>query len=46
MHKIVIAVTGASGSIYTKVLLGKLRMMRDQVSDLAIVIITNSQSQL
>ena len=37
-HKIIIGITGASGSIYSKVLIDKLILLNDQVSDCGIVI--------
>ncbi len=41
--KIVIAVTGASGSIYAKVLLDKLSKLKTQFTDLAIVFSDNAK---
>lgn len=43
MNKILIAVTGASGSIYTKVLLDKLLAMGKQWTHLAMVITDNAK---
>lgn len=43
MNKIIIAVTGASGSIYAKVLLDKLFLIKSQWSDLGIVITDNAK---
>ncbi len=43
MHKIVVAVTGASGSIYTKLLLEKLLVIKDQWSSLAVVMTENAR---
>jgi flavin prenyltransferase len=43
MHKIVVAITGASGSIYSKVLLDKLLAAKNQWSDLAIVLTENAK---
>ena len=43
MHKIVVAITGASGSIYPKILLNKLQSVKDQWSSLAIVITDNAK---
>lgn len=43
MHKIVIAVTGASGSIYAKVLLDKLSTMEGQVDNIAVVMSDNAR---
>lgn len=44
MHKIVVAVTGASGSIYTKVLLDKLITLKDQWSSLGVVMTENARA--
>ena len=43
MQKIVIAVTGASGSIYAKVLLDKLMNIKEQFNDIALVMSYNAQ---
>lgn len=43
MKKIVIAITGASGSIYSKLLLDKLEKLRDQWDEAAIVITENAK---
>lgn len=43
MHKIVVAITGASGSIYAKVLLDKLFAIKDQWDELAIVLTDNAK---
>ena len=43
MHKIVVAITGASGSVYSKVLLDKLFAIKDQWNDLAIVLTENAK---
>ncbi|MHB1921959.1 MAG: UbiX family flavin prenyltransferase [Chitinophagaceae bacterium] len=43
MKKIVVAVTGASGSIYAKVLLDKLTQLGDQVESLGLVMTANSK---
>ncbi|HUR12552.1 MAG TPA: UbiX family flavin prenyltransferase [Flavitalea sp.] len=43
MHKIVLAVTGASGSIYAKLLIEKLLTIREQWSELAIVMTENAK---
>ena len=43
MHKIVLAITGASGSIYAKILLGKLLSIKEQWSDLAVVMTENAK---
>ncbi len=42
-HKIVIAVTGASGSIYAKLLIDKLSAIREQFAELAIVFSDNAK---
>jgi 4-hydroxy-3-polyprenylbenzoate decarboxylase len=44
MHKIVVAVTGASGAIYSKVLLDKLLTIKDQWDDLSVVLTENAKS--
>ena len=43
MHKIVVAITGASGSIYPKLLLDKLITIKDQWSEVSIVITENAK---
>lgn len=43
MNKIIVAVSGASGSIYAKVLLDKLSLIKSQWSDLGIVITDNAK---
>ncbi|WP_291402425.1 UbiX family flavin prenyltransferase [Daejeonella sp.] len=42
-RKIAIAITGASGSIYAKVLLDKLSALSDQIADLALVMSDNAK---
>jgi len=42
-RKIAIAITGASGSIYAKVLLDKLSALENQIADLAIVMSDNAK---
>ena len=42
-RKIVIAISGASGSIYTKVLFDKLSLLKDQIADLAVVMSDNAK---
>ena len=41
--KIAVAITGASGSIYAKVLLEKLATLKDQVSELSVVMSDNAK---
>lgn len=43
MNKIVVAVTGASGSIYAKILLDKLSAIADQWSELAVILTENAR---
>lgn len=43
MHKIVVAITGASGSIYARLLIEKLLTMRDQWAELAVVMTDNAR---
>ncbi len=43
MHKIVVAITGASGSIYSKVLLDKLLAIKNQWGELAVVLTENAK---
>jgi flavin prenyltransferase len=43
MHKIVVAITGASGSIYANRLLNKLAAIKDQWQDLALVMTENAK---
>lgn len=43
MQKIVVAVTGASGSIYAKVLLEKLTKLSDQIGELSLLMTTNAK---
>jgi len=43
MNKVVVAITGASGSIYARLLLEKMLAMRDQWDDLAIVMTQNAK---
>jgi len=42
-HKLVIGITGASGSIYAKVLLDSLLEIKDQLSDVGIVMSDNAK---
>lgn len=43
MNKVVVAITGASGSIYARLLLDKLSLIRDQWTELSIVMTTNAK---
>ena len=43
MNKIVVAITGASGSIYAKLLLEKMQLIKDQWNDLAIIMTENAK---
>ncbi len=43
-HRIVVAVTGASGSIYARQLLNKLTALKDQVDQVAIVMTDNART--
>jgi len=43
MHKIVVAVTGASGSIYARLLLNKLIALKDQWQSAAVVMTENAK---
>lgn len=42
-QKIVVAITGASGSIYAKTLLAKLQLLKEQVETLAVVMSDNAE---
>jgi 4-hydroxy-3-polyprenylbenzoate decarboxylase len=44
MHKIVVAITGASGSVYSKVLLDKLLTIKDQWAALSVVLTENAKT--
>ncbi|MGG9972562.1 UbiX family flavin prenyltransferase [Ferruginibacter sp. SUN002] len=44
MNKIVVAITGASGSIYAKVLLDKLLAIKEQWDELAVVLTNNAKT--
>ena len=41
-RKIVVAVTGASGAIYAKILLKKLRKIKDQLDEVGVIFSTNA----
>ncbi len=43
MQKIVVAITGASGSIYARLLLTKLSQMKDQVAECSVVMTDNAK---
>lgn len=43
MHKIVIAITGASGSIYPKILLDKLQIFKNQWSSVGVILTDNAK---
>ena len=42
-HKIVVAITGASGAIYAKVLLEKLQLLQEQIETIGIVMSDNAK---
>ena len=42
--KIVVAITGASGSIYAKVLFDKLNLLQNQISDIGIIMSDNAKA--
>lgn len=44
MHKIVVAITGASGSIYSKVLLDKLSVLKEQWTHLSVILTENAKA--
>lgn len=43
-HKVIVGITGASGSIYAKVLLDKLVELQDQIEDVGIVMSSNAKT--
>ncbi len=43
-HKIIVAVTGASGAIYAKVLFDKLQQLKDQVDSLGVILSDNART--
>jgi len=43
MKKIAVAITGASGSIYAKLLLQKLEQLKDQITELSLVMTDNAK---
>lgn len=42
-HKIIVSITGASGSIYAKVLLDKLSILTDQIEQVGIIMSANAK---
>ena len=42
-QKLVVAVTGAGGSIYAKVLFDKLQLLKDQIETVAVVMSDNAK---
>src|SRR3954470_6698007 len=42
-HKIIVAITGASGAIYAKVLLEKLQLLQEQIESVGIVMSDNAK---
>ncbi len=43
-HKIIVAVTGASGSIYAKVLFDKLQQLKEQVESVGVILSDNART--
>ena len=43
MHKIVLAITGASGSVYAKLLLDKLLVIKEQWTELSVIMTENAK---
>lgn len=43
MRKVVVAVTGASGSIYADLLIRKMKLMREQWSELSVILTDNAK---
>lgn len=43
-HKVIIAVTGASGAVYAKLLLAKLQMLNDQVEQAGVVFSSSAKA--
>lgn len=43
-HRIVVAITGASGAVYARILLDKLQRYHDQCEDVAVVMTKNAQT--
>jgi len=44
MRKVVIAITGASGSVYSKILLDKLALIKEQWDDVSVVMTDNAKT--
>ena len=42
-HKIIVAITGASGSLYAKVLFDKLLKLKDQIEEVGIIMSDNAK---
>jgi len=42
-HKIIVAVTGASGAIYSKVLFDKLNLLNEQIEEVGVIISDNAK---
>ena len=42
-HKIVVAITGASGAVYAKVLLDKLVQLQDQIEEVGVILSDNAK---
>ena len=42
-NKIIVAITGASGAIYAKVLLDKLQALHDQIDEVGIIMSDNAK---
>ena len=43
-HKLAIAVTGASGSVYAKVLLDKITLLKEQFTEVSLVFSDNAKT--
>ncbi len=43
-HKIVVAITGASGSVYAKVLFDKLNLLHEQIEEVGVVMSDNAKT--
>ena len=42
-HKVIVAATGASGAIYTKVLFDKLSVLKDQIEEVGVILSDNAK---